>query len=208
MHRGIVPAEADRRGRPMLKRHTEVIDHSREHAAGAMTVVGVKYTTARGTAERAVDAAMRALGRPRGRSRTADEVLPGAAIADYEALSIEAERGAAVTLDTASRARLTFLYGARVQDVLALAAEHRDLARPLAPHTAAIGAEVAHAIRRESALRLDDIIMRRMTIGSNGWPGDEIVRAVARIAAAELRWDQPRIDQEIAWLRDRYHVLA
>lgn len=173
-----------------------------------MTVVGVKYTTARGTAERAVDVAMRALGRSRGRSHTADETLPGAAIADYEALSIEAERRAGVTIEPSSRARLTFLYGARVEDIITLAAADRDLARPLAEGTAAVGAEVAHAVRRESAQHLDDIIMRRMTIGSSGWAGDAVVRAAARIAAAELKWDETRVDDEIARLRDRYKVLT
>lgn len=208
VHRGIVPAERDRRGRPMLKRHPDIIDHSREGAPGAMTVVGVKYTTARGVAERAVDAAMRALGRARGRSRTADEMLPGAAIADYEALSIEAERRAAVTLDSPSRARLAFLYGGRLEDVLSIAGGNQELARRLAAGTAAIGAEVAHAIRRESALHLDDIILRRMTIGSSGWPGDEVVLAAARIAAAELNWNDARVNDEIARLRDRYRVLT
>jgi glycerol-3-phosphate dehydrogenase len=49
VHRGLVPA-IERGGRPDLMPSAEIIDHGN----GAITVVGVKFTTARGVAERAM----------------------------------------------------------------------------------------------------------------------------------------------------------
>ncbi len=206
VHRGIVPAERDRRGRPALKRHAEVIDHAREGAAGAMTVIGVKYTTARAVAARAVDMAAGKLRRGGRGGQTARTILPGASIADHEALAIETETRLRITVPERSRARLTELYGARCVDILEIAAADRGLLAPLA-ETHAIGAEVAHAIRREAARHLDDVLMRRCSIAAGGWPGDEVVARAAEIAARELRWTEAQREEEIAALRERFKVV-
>ncbi len=206
VHRGIVPAERDRSGHPMLKRHPDVLDHDREGVAGAMSVVGVKYTTARAVAARAVDLASRKLGVVRRRSATGRHVLPGASIADHEALAIETERRAGVTLPVAVRARLTTLYGGRCAEIIEIAARDRALASSLGAATDAIGAEIVHAVRNESARRLDDVVMRRCTIGAAAWPGDAVATRAADIAARELGWNDARRRQEIDALRDRYQV--
>ncbi len=57
VHRGVVPA-VQTAGGPELKPSPEILDHASDGAAGAITVVGVKYTTARALAER-VDARRR-----------------------------------------------------------------------------------------------------------------------------------------------------
>ena len=51
MHRGIVPAVAGRGGVPELLIDSRSLDHAAEGAAGALTILGVKYTTARRVAE-------------------------------------------------------------------------------------------------------------------------------------------------------------
>jgi len=204
VHRGVVPAERDRRGRPMLKRHAEILDHDREGVPGAMTVIGVKYTTARAVAERAVDLAARRLRVSVPRCRTATEVLPGASIADHEALAIETAARLGVQVPPASLAHLTALYGARSADIIALGAASPDLLEPLSPDTPALAAEVVHAIRREAARRLDDVLMRRCSIGAAGWPGDAAVQRAAAIAAAELGWTAEETEEQIARLRGRY----
>lgn len=69
VHRGLVPGTGGARGlatRPLL------IDHEAEDGvAGLVSVLGVKYTTARGVAERAVDLVFRRLGRTPPPCRTA-----------------------------------------------------------------------------------------------------------------------------------------
>ena len=59
VHRGIVPAIEGKDGKPDLRPEPEIRDHAQDGVAGAITVIGVKYTTARGVAERAVNLAGR-----------------------------------------------------------------------------------------------------------------------------------------------------
>jgi glycerol-3-phosphate dehydrogenase len=207
VHHGIVPAERGGGGRPTLKRRPELIDHARDGLAGAMTVIGVKYTTARAVAERAVDLTVKKLRKRAGPTRTAETILPGASIADHEALAIETEHRTGVRLSDASRNHITAVYGARCADIIQLTADDRSLLEPLGPGASAIGAEVVHAIRNEAALHLDDVLMRRCGIGAAGWPGADVVTRAAELAARELRWSEAQRASEIAALRARYVVM-
>lgn len=85
VHRGVVPA-ASHNGRLSLLGHSEVLDHTREGVRELISIVGVKYTTARAVAERAVDLALRKLGREPIRCRTAEEPLPGASLTGQPAV--------------------------------------------------------------------------------------------------------------------------
>jgi glycerol-3-phosphate dehydrogenase len=203
VHRGLVPA-AGRDGRADLKSRHEVIHHARDGARGALTLVGVKYTTARLAAERAVDTVMRALGRSRGRCRTAESTLPGAGIADHEALAIETARTMRVDLDPRVQAHLVATYAERCAPMVRLMAERREWAEPLSDRVPVTGAEIVHAIREEAAVRLSDIVMRRSPLGSMEYPGDEVVRRVAIIASHELGWDAVRVQDELRLLRAFY----
>jgi glycerol-3-phosphate dehydrogenase len=76
VHRGLVPGKGGAAG---LRNRTLWLDHEGESGVpGLLSVIGVKYTTARGVAEAAVDLAARRLGRPLGRCRTAHTPLPRA----------------------------------------------------------------------------------------------------------------------------------
>jgi glycerol-3-phosphate dehydrogenase len=79
VHRGIVPAQA-RGGRLTLLGHSKVIDHAADGISGLISLVGVKYTTARAVAERAVDLVLQKLGRSAIPCRTAESVLPTAGV--------------------------------------------------------------------------------------------------------------------------------
>jgi glycerol-3-phosphate dehydrogenase len=83
VHRGIVPA-IRKNGRLMLLPHSQVIDHAQSGSPGPLSIVGVKYTTARAVAERAVDLIVRRLGRAPAPCRTAELLLPDAALDDRD----------------------------------------------------------------------------------------------------------------------------
>ena len=83
VHRGIVPAvENGGKGGPGLLSIPAVYDHASEGAAGAITVVGIRYTTARRVAQDVVDRVAKGLGKRLKPSRTATTTLPGAGIAE------------------------------------------------------------------------------------------------------------------------------
>jgi glycerol-3-phosphate dehydrogenase len=205
VHRGIVPA-VQRGGAPDLKASTEILDHARDGAPGAITVIGAKYTTARGVAERVGDLVGKRLGRRLPRSRTAMTPLPGAGIADHEGLAIETARAANVDVPQKTLAQLTHLYAERAADVIRLMRDRDDLRAPVAAGVQTIGAEVVYTIREEMAVRLADIVIRRTGLGSAGPPPHVAVERCAQIAAAELGWDETRIADEVSKVARFYAI--
>jgi glycerol-3-phosphate dehydrogenase len=205
VHRGAVPAVSRPSG-PDFKPSHELLDHGREGVGGAVTVVGVKYTTARGVAEEVTAAIARRLGIRVAPSRTATTTLPGAGIADHEALAIEAARHIGLELPLPVIKHLISLYADATPLIIALIKERPDLGATVAPGVPTLGAEVLHVIRHEMALRLTDIVVRRTGLGSARRPPDEAITGCARIAAAELGWDAGRVAQEIDAVQRVYEL--
>ncbi len=206
VHRGIVPAMPGRGGVAELKSSTEIIDHAGEGAAGAITVVAVKYTTARGVAERVGHLVGKRLGRRLASSRTALTPLPGAGIADHEALAIETARDLHVGISLSTLRHLIRLYAGGAADVIRIMHERDDLRAPVGGGVHTIGAEVVHAIRHEMAVRLSDIVIRRTGLGSAGLPPPDAVEECARIAATELGWNDAQMFGEVASIRRFYEI--
>ncbi|HEX5475582.1 MAG TPA: FAD-dependent oxidoreductase [Vicinamibacterales bacterium] len=206
VHRGIVPAIEGRGGRPELMSSPQILDHAGEGAPGAMTVVGVKYTTARGVAARVVERAARRLGRSIRLSGVAEQPLPGAGIADHEALAIEAARAVSLELAPATILHLIVTYGDRCVPIIELMAERSDWRMPLAAGRPNVGAEVVHTIRHEMAQTLADVVIRRTELGAAGHPGDDVVHAAARVAGEELGWSPQRSSDEIAAVNRFYEI--
>jgi glycerol-3-phosphate dehydrogenase len=201
VHRGLVPASAGRPGEADLRQDASLIEHS---TAGAYSIPGVKYTTARGAAERSIGAIARRIGVRVAPSKTAVQVLPGAGIADHEALAIEAARRHRLELPRASVQHLTARYAEKAAEIVRLMSERQDWIDTVAPGCPTTGAEVIHAIRHEAALRLSDIVIRRSGLGAAGHPGGDAVMACARVAASELGWDEARIAEEVRDVEEFY----
>jgi glycerol-3-phosphate dehydrogenase len=197
VHRGIVPATLDRRGSAVLRSEAPLFDHKSAGAPGAFSVLGLKYTSARGVAEKTIDAVARRAGLRVARSETATRTLPGAGIADHEALAIETARALHVEVPATMLARLTATYADNARAIVALMSEREEYRRTVAPGFDVTGAEVVHAIRHEMALRLPDIVIRRSGLGAAGHPGAAVVAGIAGVAATELGWPDARMREEI-----------
>ncbi len=206
LHRGIVPAQRGRNGRVELLASSQVLDHAREGAAGAISVIGVKYTTARAVGARAAAAAAKRLGAYTRRTDTDVTILPGAGISDHEALTIETARAVGLELAPPIVRHLNAIYGDRSAAIVRLMAERSDWRMPLAPGKPNVGAEVIHAIRAEMARTVADIVIRRTELGAAGHPGAAIVEAVAAIAAEEFGWDADRRTKEVAAVAEFYRI--
>jgi glycerol-3-phosphate dehydrogenase len=171
----------------------------REHRAdgidGAITLMGVKYTTARALAQRAVTLAMAQLGKsaPPITGRTP---LPGSLPDEAPAPFPE--------IDAQAWAHLQRLYGARASEVAGYARERRGLAERITPSLPVIGAQVVEAIRNEMAMTLEDVILRRTGLGSAGYPGDEVVLKLEAILRDELGWTSARVADEAQSLKEFY----
>src|SRR5262249_16094357 len=154
--------------------------------------------TARGVAERAIRVAARRLGRRLSPSRTATTALPGAAIADHEALAIETGRALHLDVPLPVIRHLISLYAEGAADIIHLPHDRPDLQEPVAPGTETLKAEIVHVIRHEMAVRLSDIVVRRTGLGSAGAPPAAALSVAAQVAAAELGWDAARTEDEVS----------
>jgi glycerol-3-phosphate dehydrogenase len=206
VHRGLVPAVKGRNGVPDLRMIPEIYDHASDGAAGAFTIASAKYSSARGVAERAIGMVARQIRKRVSASRTATTVLPGAGIADHEALAIESCRPLGLELSIATIRHLIQRYAERTPDVIALMHAHPPLRQPLGEAEPTLGAEVVYVIRNEMARTLADVVLRRTTFGATGRPPDDALERAGRIAAGELDWDDEHTAREIAAVRDFYLI--
>jgi glycerol-3-phosphate dehydrogenase len=181
-----------------------VLDHAADGIEGIYTLLGAEFIDARVAAERVAEIAARRLGRGLSPSRSASTTLPGAGIADHEALAIETARRIRLEVPASLVRHLITRYAEGAATILGLVAEGDDLVRPLAPDVDTIGAEVVHAVRDEMAVRLNDIVFRRTGLGAAGAPSEDALRACARIAAGELGWDLARESEEVAGVKREY----
>jgi glycerol-3-phosphate dehydrogenase len=168
---------------------------------GLVTVAGGKLTTYRRMAGRVVEALRDELGAPPGdEDLTAKVPLPGAPAGD--AAAFETDRGkrlATAGVPKQTVARLVWLYGRQLDDLLGLAAQESAWLEPLGPGVPALRGEVKLAVEREMALTLVDFMDRRAALllfsPHFGLAG---VEEAASIMGTLLGWDDTRRLQEIA----------
>lgn len=183
----------------VTRRHM-LVDHGvRGETAGLYSVIGGKLTTYRELAEHAVSEIERANGKDPGRSPTRMLPLPGAP-ADQDWQAFRSGFLASSTLSLPTNEHLLRVYGYRASGVAEVARE-RGLESVIDPATGAIAAEVPWAFEREHARALADVVARRSMVGLGPSAGIGPDEAIARVAKAELDWDQARADREVAEYR-------
>jgi glycerol-3-phosphate dehydrogenase len=172
-----------------------------ETSSGMITITGGKLTTWRRMAKMTVDRIVEREARD-APCRT-HEIPLGQAIAVQELPRVEG-------VPEESYAALASRYGHAAHDVLALAGARGELAQPIVDGLPDLLAEVALAGRREQALSIGDVLMRRTRLGllaarelsdptaaGSGSATDGPVARVADVLAGELGWDVARKHAEV-----------
>jgi glycerol-3-phosphate dehydrogenase len=198
VHRGLLPMISGDDRHVRLLRESLVVDHARHGAAGLISMFGVRYTTARATAARAIDAIFRNRGMTAPPPcRTEYTPLIGGAMANKERFLTTAvlENMHVASQDSLSRLALT--YGTTYDAPLELIRRDPALAAPLGTQCPVTAAEIVHAVRSESAVKLSDALIRRTEAGSAGHPGSDAIQSAADLMARECHWDQQRVRTEI-----------
>jgi glycerol-3-phosphate dehydrogenase len=197
-HLGMVPITAETGPSGVhLAKDDVFIDHRREGLEGLLSVVGVKYTTARDVARRAVNTAGRRLGVTLAPEEVSLAPLPGGEMESPHRFLATLPPAPGGGVDAESLTRLAALHGTLYPQVLDCGREGEGLLQPLPGAPLVLGAQVAHAVRREMARRLPDVVLRRTELALHGRPPDEALTAAARIMAAELGWDAGRVEAEV-----------
>jgi glycerol-3-phosphate dehydrogenase len=170
-----------------------------------LTVVGGKLTTYRSMSAEVVDQAMRELKHRNVRLRraevgTGEEPLPGGETAD---LSQFRERGLELGIPDSSVDHLLRHYGTESAGIFNLVGADRGLLRRLLPPHPAIEAEVVHAVRRELAQTVEDVLVRRFHLFyEHREQGTPAAQRVAQLMGDELGWDEATIEREAERYRD------
>jgi glycerol-3-phosphate dehydrogenase len=197
---GLVPSAGSSggNGQVQLRKQYEVRDHGVENGIqGLLSIAGVKYTTARGVAEKAVDLIFKKLGRKFVRCQTAQTFTQGGRIGCFEEFSDRALKKKPNGVSAQTLTHLLETYGSEYQAILKYCEDDPICRQPVCNDSATIRAEVVHGVRVEMAHKLNDIIFRRTELGSAGDPGEACLRTCAEIMAGELRWSKRRTFQEI-----------
>jgi glycerol-3-phosphate dehydrogenase len=192
----LAPIREDRSSTAVSREHRVV-----ESASGLITIAGGKLTTFRVMGRDVADRVARRLhqldGRPLPPRPATDRLpLPGGEAADQEVL-VEAavQRGVP---DVTAR-HLVGRYGSEAAAVLNLIDRDRSLGGAIVAGRPDVWAEVVQAVEREMAVRLSDVLIRRLHLFYEA-PGQAATAAVAiseRLAAL-LGWDAERRAAEVA----------
>ena len=150
---------------------------------GMLTVAGGKLTTYRRIARDALERLRPELGLPRLDPRPLP--LPGAAGLEDAGRRI-ARRFP--ELDPAARSHLLHLYGSLAEEVLAPATGEPSLLERIHPEAPDVLAQIGYASEREWAIRVEDVVWRRTTLGHRGVAD---AAAAARVAAGLGYPDEP-----------------
>ena len=197
--RGIVPASeaSDLDGHVQLRKHYEIRDHASEDGIeGLLSVIGVKYTTARSVAERTVDLVFKKLAMKSPRCKTAVTPVYGGAIGSMEEFLARAVATKPPYIDVEIARHMALTYGTAHKEIFRYCDSKSFRSERVVSHFPVIKAQVLHSVRAEMAQRLSDVVFRRTDLGTAGYPGDDALAACAEIMGAELGWSRQRIGQE------------
>ncbi len=197
--------------RPLIRQHGAEDPNavSREHTilesdSGLVSIVGGKLTTYRSMAAEVVDVVVRRLHNHDGRTipprpPTDREALPGGETRD---LDVMIESAVAEGFAENVARHLVHTYGSETPAVLRLAQSEPQYGEPVVPDHPTLWAELVHAMRREMAVTLGDLLVRRTHLFYVA--PRRILDAlpdVAAVAAREMEWDGARQDAELAAYR-------
>ncbi len=159
-------------------------DHTDEGAARMISVIGGKLTTAAALARECARKIGIAVEEPK-----AVTVGPGSSldpVLDQEV--IEIARAGSVSEETA-RGMMEW-HGQRAMDIARMALVSAELRAPICPHTSHIVAEVVEAYRKEFAVSLADVLLRRVPVALGACWSESCSREAALRIGAVMGWNE------------------
>lgn len=183
-------------------KESRITDHHSAHGiTGLVSLVGIRFTTARGDAGRALELLLRQA-RQSTAPASADRPLSGGDIEDFAAFESHALRAKPAALSDESVRALVRNHGTRYGQVVRRTVSDQPgtnmRGAATIPGTATLLAEVQYAVDEEMAMKLEDIVMRRTDLAAGCAPGRAAIETAAHEMARRLRWSQRRVNEEIA----------
>ena len=178
-----LPYSPDSKPSAVTRRHI-LHDHADDGAARMISVIGGKLTTAAALARECA----RKIGLSAAEPNTMT-VGPGPALDPLlDETVLEIARIGSVSEETA-RGMLEW-HGNRAADIARMALVSAELRAPICPHTSHIVAEVIEAYRREFAVTLGDVLLRRVPVALGPCWSESCSREAALRISAVLGWKE------------------
>jgi glycerol-3-phosphate dehydrogenase len=176
-------------------KESRLVDHRLLNGvSGLVSLIGIRFTTARADAARALDLLLTQLPTRTPPAPTDRLPLPGGDIEDFESFQLRVQR-AEPAIDTHVLTSLLRNHGAEYWRVLDAAEGERGA---LVRGTTTLCAELWHAVGREMAMHLEDVVMRRTDLAAGFHPGRAVLEACAALMSERLGWSTQRTADEIA----------
>ncbi|MFZ0761550.1 MAG: glycerol-3-phosphate dehydrogenase/oxidase [Candidatus Sulfotelmatobacter sp.] len=178
-----LPYSPDTRPSAVTRRHI-LHDHADDGAARMLSVIGGKLTTAAALARDCARKIGLSAKQPKslivGPETALDPMLDDAVleIARIGAVSEESARG------------MLEWHGKRAADIARTALVSAELRAPICPHTSHVIAEVVEAYRRECAVTLADVLLRRVPVALGACWSESCSREATMRIGAVLGWDE------------------
>jgi glycerol-3-phosphate dehydrogenase len=204
---GFLPVnkEDTHRDQIRLTRDGVLIDHEKkDDLSGLISALGVKYTTARVVAEKAIDLTVDKLDIRVKQCQTSLTPVNGGQIDDFNAFLKRAQAEASAVLETECIKHLVYTYGSGFRNLVQYIKDQPRLAERIDLNLPVTAAEVVHAIRHEMTLTLADVIQRRTELGAAGLPTITALQKCAELMGHELGWSLERQAQEIDSVTQAY----
>jgi glycerol-3-phosphate dehydrogenase len=160
-------------------------DHRDEGAAGMISVIGGKLTTAASLARECARKIGIQVEEPRAVAIAAGNALNP--VLDQEVTEIA--RAGSVSEETA-RVMMEW-HGQQAMQIARTALVAADLRAPICPHTSHIVAEAVDAYRNEYAVTLGDVLLRRVPVALSACWSESCSREAALRIGAVMGWSEP-----------------
>ncbi|MFT5574322.1 MAG: glycerol-3-phosphate dehydrogenase [Cryomorphaceae bacterium] len=171
----------------------QVIDHAAANSVdGLITALGAKFTTGRKLSALTMKLVAKKLGTPYAIEKVRLQASQYSSFADF---STQAQQRYAKRFSKRTIQHLLQVYGSQLDDFVASLSRPELEAQIFAGQPDLLG-QVHWAVINEQALRLDDVLFNRTSLGLLGITDEAIVK-IAKQMAIDLSWSEDFTEQEI-----------
>ncbi len=203
---GLVPFGEEQSSEENLSygKRSNLIDHAKsEGIENFISLIGLRYTMARGETEKALNLVQQKLSLPRCNYKSDFIKLHSATFNSFEECVKELEeRLRNVCTEEVVRA-LAHNYGASAHRIADLINGDLTLAKVL-PNTTTTRAELDYVIQNEMVESLADLVFRRTDIATGSNPGEEAIAESLKALAYAKGWDEQRSKRELNQVQLRF----